>query len=162
MITLFVKGIPVAKARARTTIVNGRAWSYTPKKTMVWEDVVRMEAKIFEKDKFSKDIPLIVTMQVLLPVPKSFSRIKREMALDNKLRPTTRPDLDNYIKSCLDAMNGILYEDDSQVVEYGSGTGKFYSETPGIKIQIDKKLDNGKESNSIVSNESQKETEMLF
>jgi hypothetical protein len=33
------------------------------------------------------------------------------------LLPTSRPDVDNYIKAGLDSLNGIVVRDDSQIVE---------------------------------------------
>jgi len=33
------------------------------------------------------------------------------------VRPTSRPDVDNYVKAILDAINTIVVADDSQIVE---------------------------------------------
>ena len=35
----------------------------------------------------------------------------------NKIRPTKKPDIDNIIKAVLDALNGVAYKDDTQVVQ---------------------------------------------
>lgn len=142
-IEFFVEGNPVAKERVKKFFNKntGRMWGYTPRRTVDWENIIRKEALKYIQYKYPKDTPLVATIQVLVAIPKSFSKKKTEQALDDKLRPTTRPDLDNYIK-CLDSLNGILFEDDSQVVEFGQGTGKFYSNTPGVNIKIDKIVDN--------------------
>jgi Holliday junction resolvase RusA-like endonuclease len=48
--------------------------------------------------------------------------------------PSVRPDLDNYIKSILDAVQGVLFEDDGQVVQMSAR--KQYSEEYGIDLKI--------------------------
>src|SRR5262249_43732765 len=51
-----------------------------------------------------------------LPVPASWSGRRRDAALRGEVRPTSRPDTDNYIKAALDAINAIVVADDSLVV----------------------------------------------
>lgn len=52
------------------------------------------------------------------------------MRLDRR----TRPDTDNYIKGILDALNGIVVKDDSQIVNIVAQ--KFYSDTPRIEVVV--------------------------
>jgi Holliday junction resolvase RusA-like endonuclease len=52
----------------------------------------------------------------------------------DEIKPTTRPDLDNYAKLTLDALNGIIWTDDSQITELR--LGKFYSITPSTMIKV--------------------------
>jgi Holliday junction resolvase RusA-like endonuclease len=47
---------------------------------------------------------------------------------------TSRPDLDNLIKTVLDALNGIAYTDDKQIVRLGAT--KAYGTDPKILISI--------------------------
>jgi Holliday junction resolvase RusA-like endonuclease len=54
---------------------------------------------------------------VELPIPTSWSRKRTIAALRGEALPTTRPDLDNYVKSALDAINTIVVHDDCQIVE---------------------------------------------
>ena len=49
-------------------------------------------------------------------------------------RPIVKPDLDNYIKSAFDALNGVLWADDAMVVDLHAK--KFYSEHPHITIEV--------------------------
>jgi Holliday junction resolvase RusA-like endonuclease len=49
------------------------------------------------------------------------------------MRPLTRPDIDNYCKAPLDALNGIVWRDDSQVVELT--VSKFYSSRPRLELE---------------------------
>lgn len=55
--------------------------------------------------------PISVKIDVFRSLPKSAPK-KCEGIED-----TVRPDADNIAKSCLDALNGVAYCDDSQVVE---------------------------------------------
>ena len=67
---------------------------------------------------------------------KSISSVKKKQAaLQNEtLRPTTKPDVDNYAKGVKDACNGILWRDDSQVVELF--VRKFYSLNPRVVVKV--------------------------
>lgn len=56
------------------------------------------------------------------------------MALIGNIRPTTRPDVDNITKIICDALNGIVWVDDSQVgICY---TEKIYSDEERVVVLI--------------------------
>lgn len=48
--------------------------------------------------------------------------------------PTVRPDLDNLSKGLMDAMNGILWADDGQVVQ--QMISKRYADHPGLQVTV--------------------------
>ena len=48
---------------------------------------------------------------------------------------TDRPDLDNWLKLPMDAANGIVWQDDCQVVSF-DGSGKFYSLSPRLEFVV--------------------------
>ena len=50
--------------------------------------------------------------------------------------PTSKPDLDNFLKLFLDAMNKVVYMDDSQIVEIFAT--KVYSKYPCTVINVAK------------------------
>ena len=54
--------------------------------------------------------------------------------LNGELRPTKKPDCDNIAKVILDALNGIAYHDDSQVVELV--VHKHYAETTRVNVTL--------------------------
>jgi Holliday junction resolvase RusA-like endonuclease len=66
-------------------------------------------------------------------VPESWSKRDKAAALDGTIRPTGRPDWDNYGK-ITDALNGICWKDDSQVVD--GRVIKLYSDAPALRIEI--------------------------
>ncbi len=51
------------------------------------------------------------------PVPQSYSKKKRGECIAGVIKPTMKPDIDNVIKAALDAMNGVVFDDDKQVIE---------------------------------------------
>ena len=51
------------------------------------------------------------------------------------LRPVTKPDVSNVLKGVEDALKGVWYKDDSQIVGYGV-LGKWYDERPRIEIMM--------------------------
>ena len=50
-------------------------------------------------------------------------------------RPTKKPDIDNVIKIITDALNGIAYDDDAQIVSLSAT--KFYDENPHVDVRLD-------------------------
>ena len=77
---------------------------------------------------------LRVKVSAFVSIPKSFNKKKQAAAIENIIRPTTKPDADNIAKM-LDALNKIVWNDDSQIIRLV--IEKFYSEQPRLEIQID-------------------------
>lgn len=134
MIQFTVYGEPVAQGRGRASNINGFTRVYDPKKSKDFKQYVRLVAQNEVPGRLLAG-PLILEAKIFRPLPKSFSRKKREAALAGELRPTTKPDLKNYIAGIEDALNKVLYEDDSQIVGYGD-SGKWYGDPPRIEITI--------------------------
>ena len=84
--------------------------------------------------------PVRLTCVIYRAVPQSWSRRKRADAIADKIRPKTRPDVSNVIKGIEDALNGVWYKDDSQIVEYGV-IGKWYAESPRVYVRLDVEVD---------------------
>ncbi len=135
IIQFAVTGPPVAKGRPRIgRSANGRPVAYTPAATRKYEVFVKLTAQHAMGANPLLRGPLTVRMLILLSIPKSMSKKNRALALGDNLRPITRPDVDNYAKSILDALNGIVFKDDSQVVELR--VEKRYTEKPRIEVSI--------------------------
>ena len=134
MIQMEIPGVPVPKGRPRL----GRYCTYTPQKTKDYEDKIRMSARrvMSHYPGIILEGALEVIVTVILPVPGSYSKTRRERCLAGLDRPIVRPDLDNYLK-CLDALNGIVWKDDSQVVTITAQ--KKYGEEPRMIVTVLKK-----------------------
>lgn len=117
LVTLTVPGIPVAKGRPRVTTKGKFARVYTPAKTRNYEDLIRCEAVETMRGRKPVTGPVLLAVTAYVAMPKSMSKVARAEALDSVRKPVTRPDADNYAKAALDACNGILFRDDSQVTD---------------------------------------------
>jgi len=63
------------------------------------------------------DEPLSLTLLAEFPVPASWSKKRRNLAILGQIRPAGRPDIDNLYKLAADAMSGVVYRDDALIVE---------------------------------------------
>ena len=133
-IAFIVYGIPVAQGRPRATIAGGRILVYDPPASREYKRKVRLAALAHKPEQLLTG-PLVLEVKVFCPIPKSFNRKKRELALSGQLRPTSRPDLKNYIAGIEDALEGVIYRNDSQIVSYAN-TGKWYGDPPRCEIKI--------------------------
>ena len=129
-VTIEVEGPPVAKARPRVT----RRGAYTPARTREYEGQVALAARLALGGHAPFNGPLFTMVEVHLPVPRSWSKKKQAAALAGDLLPTSRPDLDNVVKSALDGCAGIVFINDSQVVECAAV--KSYKHTPKLTITV--------------------------
>ena len=102
-----IEGPPVGKARPRVT----RTVTYTPAKTARYEDLVRYTAINSFKGIFDKDEPLDVKIIAYFEVPKSLSKKRKALCLNNQELPTKKPDADNVGKIIMDGMNPKMKRD---------------------------------------------------
>lgn len=133
-----VDGKPQGKQRPRFSRISKTV--YTPTKTAKYEKQI---AKAYT-DSGSKCIPadcyVSVTVHAFFPIPKSYSKKKRQECLEWTRRPAKKPDMDNIIKAVLDALNGVAYVDDKQVVEvigrkyYEDGDGYLWVSVREAKV----------------------------
>lgn len=107
--------------------------TFTPEKTANYETLIRLAFMQNFPDFTPIETPVCIYMFAYFAIPKSFSKKKREQALNGEIRPTKKPDTDNIAKM-KDALNGVAWLDDKQVVE--DMVKKFYSDTPRLEIEI--------------------------
>ncbi len=133
-----VYGEPVGKGRPRFAKRGNFVSTYTPQKTKTYEDEIRMMAKAAMGSSEPLDTPMTVAIYIRVGIPTSFSKQKRKDALEGILKPTKKPDADNILKCFLDAMNGIVYLDDKQVVNIH--LTKVYAEIPAVEVMVKEDL----------------------
>jgi Holliday junction resolvase RusA-like endonuclease len=129
-----IPGKPQAKQRARVT---KRGITYTPKETTNYESLIKYTFSAMNPDwvPIPKDVPVRLAVTVIVPIPASAPLKRRELMIAGKIRPTSRPDWDNYGKIVSDSLNELLFKDDSQVVD--GSVHKYYGESPGINVEFE-------------------------
>ena len=125
-----VIGVPVAKQRPKFASRGRFVQAYTPDKTINYENLVKLS---YTGEKLQGTIR--ATIFLFFPIPKSTSKKKTELMKNLKIMHTKKPDADNCIKSILDALNGIAFDDDGQVAEIH--TWKYYSENPRAEVVLE-------------------------
>ena len=89
-----VHGNPVPKARPRVISKGNKTWTYTPKRSIDWEERVGWAYREAQGAQFDGTVSITL---------RFFRRTRR------------KTDLDNLIKAVLDGLNGIAWADDAQV-----------------------------------------------
>lgn len=138
MIVITLRGEPQGKGRPRSRIAKGRDGNqfiaiYTPKETRTYEGALKLAARVAMGRRPPIDGPLEIVITAVMPIPKSWSRKKRDAAMAGVVRPTTVPDWDNFGKVC-DALNEVVWLDDKQVVD--GRVVKRYGEEPMMRIEV--------------------------
>ena len=137
-IHIVILGEPVAQGRPRFSRHAGYVSTYDPGKSRkynqrifdeIWAQIATRKIR-----QIPPGVPLHVTVMVYRGIPKSWPKSKRDRAILGDIRPTSRPDTDNYIKIAMDGLNKALFKDDSYVVSIRAE--KHYSDTPRMEIIV--------------------------
>lgn len=133
-ITFTVPGHPVAKGRPRFVRRGNFVATYTPEKTANYENLVKMAATAAMNGQAPSKAPISLEMDLMLQVPVSWSKKKQHAALNGLVLATKRPDVDNFAKILCDGCNGIVWNDDAQIIALR--INKLYSNTPQMVVVI--------------------------
>ena len=126
VISFTVYGESIAKARARTVrLPDGQSKTYTPEKTASWEQAIRAAA-LGHRPGQLLDGPLVLEA--------TFYRLKPKSKPKRHLYPDSKPDLDNLCKSVTDALEGLIFTNDSRFVD--QMLRKRYGDPPRCEITI--------------------------
>jgi Holliday junction resolvase RusA-like endonuclease len=117
--------------------VGGFVRMYTPKESMEYEADVAFKASQVLGDLPPLETPIAMTLTAYYPIPASWSKKKQQMALGG-LIPPGKPDIDNVGKAVLDALNGVAFVDDKQVVRLV--LTKEFSFEPRVEVTVMEKL----------------------
>lgn len=126
---------PVAQGRPRAgKSFAGKTVLYDPAKSRDFKQYVRMVAAQHAPKELIEG-PIHLNVDFYRSIPKKYqTKPKLELIEKGVLLPTTKPDVDNYIKGVKDGLNKVIWQDDSQVVSMN--IRKFYSMTPRVVVHI--------------------------
>lgn len=130
-----VPGEPVGKARPRVT---KRGITYTPRKTAEYERLVRLCYVSKGHCALPMKGPIAMSVEAVFSVPRSLTKAERARRENGDALPQKKPDADNILKACADALNGLAYEDDKQICK--AVVTKRYcnaGEEPHVRITLE-------------------------
>lgn len=132
-IVITIPGQPRGKGRPRFARVGAGVRTYTDDKTRSYEALVRSHAVRAMCGRTLLTGPVAVDLTAFFAVPVSWPKQKQHDALAFRVFPTVKPDMDNIAKG-LDALNGIVWTDDAQIVRLS--LTKDYGTQPGLILRI--------------------------
>ena len=139
MVTYLVEGNPVGKGRPKFARRGNFVSTYTPTKTRDYEDLIKEAARKAMGSNELLETPVTVAIYITVPIPASYSKKRTEACLSGSERPIKKPDIDNVAKCFLDAMNEIVYKDDTQVLTLH--ITKVYGTSGCVEVMVKEDLD---------------------
>jgi Holliday junction resolvase RusA-like endonuclease len=131
-----VPGEPKGKQRPGFTSRGGKR-AYTPSQTVAYEREVGYLAKqtIMERGGWELDGAFEVTITACFSIPKSWPKWRQQAAAEGLIPHTSKPDGDNITKAVCDALNGVVWTDDSRV--YHKEIVKLYTDKePCVEVTV--------------------------
>ncbi|RIZ44678.1 crossover junction endodeoxyribonuclease RuvA [Pseudomonas aeruginosa] len=134
IIKFSVDGAPRGKGRPRAARTGAGVRMYTPKQTEDYERSIAMAAQKALAGRPLIAGPVLIELRMFHPIPRSWSKKRQAMALVGEVMPTVKCDADNCLKAVCDALNGVAWKDDTQVVNVM--LAKRYAEVPRVEVKI--------------------------
>lgn len=130
-----VLGEPQGKGRPKFSRRGQFVTTYTPDKTVLYENLIRTEyQRQCPGQRFADKEPLELRITAYYAIPASASKKRQRDMEAGLIRPTKKPDGDNIIKVVADSLNQVAYHDDSEIVSVA--LEKFYGRQPRIEVEI--------------------------
>lgn len=131
-----IPGEPCAQGRPRFSTAGGFVKAYDPAKSRNYKSFVKLIAQeeIQAQGWKYTELPLAVTITAYASIPSSKSKKFKQAAITGLERPAKKPDPDNIFKCVTDALSGIAYKDDKQIV--AATINKWYAEVPRVEVRV--------------------------
>ena len=144
-VSFFVPGTPAPKGsmkafamRAKDGRVMARV-THDNKRTKPWSTAVAYAAQEAMRGReLFRDTPLVVAITFALSRPSAHSG-KRGLKPSAPRWPQTRPDLDKLTRAACDALQGIVFDEDSRIVMVA--VAKIYAAPVGAAIRVSTALE---------------------
>lgn len=141
-IQFIIPGIPKPKQSARFRVIGSGKKSFI--RSYQSKEVKDNEANIgytvmaqLPNDFILFDCPIFASIEYIFPVPSSFSKkLKAQIVSGERIYKATKPDIsDNLNKGLIDALQGIVFVDDSRISRIAAE--KYYGMVPKTIIKFE-------------------------
>lgn len=119
------------RGKARPRVFKSHA--ITPKGTVEYENWVKINYN--QQDGRYLEGNLRAVIIAYYKIPKSYTKKRIKAIREGIEYPCKKPDVDNIAKIILDALNGIAYEDDKQVIEL-SVIKRYTEDKERVEIEL--------------------------
>lgn len=129
---------PIQQQRPRARRMPKGVMLYDPKKVKQFKIAVgNMAKEQMKQNEWERleDRPLMLDVTFYRPIQQSISKAEHDRRARHEVLPIVKPDCDNYVKSCLDSLNGIVWKDDALITDIRAR--KRYAEQPRIEIEVE-------------------------
>ena len=137
-----VRGFPVPQGSTRAFVIKGRAHTTSDNPNLrEWRELVRKVAQDHAPPAlWTSPVSARLEFRLMRPasIPTHRGRGKKRHPV--KYLPTKKPDLDKLVRAVFDALTGIVWKDDSQVIEVLAS--KAYG-VPGLTVRLGALRENG-------------------
>lgn len=135
MTSFYVPGLPIPKGSARAFVCRGRAivCQDNAARQKPWAKAIAVTARAHGVTVAPG--PVSIALAFAMPRPKAQTDAAGTVRAAYAARqPATRPDLDKLARCVLDALTGVAWLDDGQVVMLTAS--KEYGPRPGVAVTI--------------------------
>jgi len=134
-IRINIPGPPIAKKRPRFARRGKFVTTYNCQDTEEGKVRWTMMSQFMGEDPIPAGTGIHLICRFFMPIPASASNKQRLLMEGCAIPHTKKPDLDNLIKFVKDCANGIIWQDDSQVVSLVAS--KAYHPQPATELFIE-------------------------
>jgi Holliday junction resolvase RusA-like endonuclease len=137
MIKFTVPGEPYGQPRPRFSAANGKVHTYNTDESRNYKTQVKLIAQTTAREQgwtFAETEGIGVNIYAYMYIPQSKSKKFHAAAMAGDERPTKKPDCDNIFKAVADALNGLLFKDDKQIIH--ARVEKYYSDEPRVEVEV--------------------------
>jgi len=127
---IIIPGRPVAKARPRFARRGKFVTTYNDQQTEEGKVLFEIQKQWQTSPRTG---PVVIEFGFYMPRPKGHygtGKNAGKLKMSAPVYPVVKPDIDNLIKFYLDCMNGVVFEDDRQIIRCHAS--KLYSEALGV------------------------------
>lgn len=137
---LIINGNPVPASRPVFSSRGRSKRAFIAPKYRAYKNGIEVDYwnKYRNRQLFDRDVPLIATIHIYRRIQKGLSKTEYNRRANHHVRPTVKPDLDNYIKAVQDGLKRAWF-DDGQITEYRAK--KDYDKKPRVEILVEEWTD---------------------
>ena len=130
-------GEPYGQPRPRFSAANGKVHTYNTDESRNYKTQVKLIAQTAAREQgwtFAETEGIGMKVNAYMSIPKSETKKFHAAAVAGDIGPTKKPDVDNIFKAVSDALNGVLYHDDRQILL--ARVEKHYSDEPRVEVGV--------------------------